>query len=130
LVTHDMIENVLADAKRCRAATAAHHVTDTVKYANMRGYIERTIDRDYVWCVSTPQIFLTNLYRAAAYTAKKDGFAGTDDCSLAERLGFEVKLTEVGGDNIKITYSEDISRAEEILHRRKSEDSKGKDGSS
>lgn len=123
LVTPEIIRAVLCDAKRCRAAAAAHHVTDTVKYANVRGYIQNTINRDFVWLVSTPQIFLTNLYRAAAYTAVKDGFEGTDDCSLAERLGFEVRLTEVGADNIKITFQDDILRAEEILCRRENKPS-------
>ncbi len=37
---------------------------------------------------------------------------------LAERIGFKVKLVDVGPDNIKVTYPEDIKRAEEILRRR------------
>ena len=58
---------------------------------------------------------------ASAYTAKELDFSATDDCMLAERAGFPVKLVEVGGDNIKITYKEDIARAREILERRKEE---------
>lgn len=119
LVTPDMIETVCRAAYKDRAAAAASRVVDTVKSADAKGFIDHTIDRENVWLVSTPQVFSANLYRAAAYTARDDGFEATDDCMLAERLGFKVKLVDVGSDNIKITFKEDISRAEEILGRRK-----------
>ena len=51
-------------------------------------------------------------------TAEKDGYVGTDDASLAEKYGFEVRLVDCGRDNIKITYPEDIIFAEAILKRR------------
>lgn len=121
LVTPEMIESVYRAACIDRAAAAAHKVTDTVKYATADGYVDHTIDRDYVYTVSTPQIFLSDLYRASAYTASEANFAATDDCMLAERIGFPVKLVEVGADNIKITYKDDISKAREILARRKEE---------
>lgn len=128
LVTTDIIDSVFRSAKIDRAAAAAHKMTDTIKYATSDGYVDRTLDRDYVYAVSTPQIFLTDLYRAAAYTAKEADFAATDDCMLAERVGFPVKLVEIGGDNIKITYKEDIPRAREILARRKAEAAAEKKG--
>ncbi len=118
LVTPDMIESVCRAAYENRAASAACRVVDTVKYADAKGFIDYTVDRDHVWLVSTPQVFYANLYRAAAYTARDDGFEATDDCMLAERLGFKVKLVDVGPDNIKITYKEDIARAEDILRHR------------
>ena len=77
-----------------------------------------TLDRDRIWLVKTPQTFLANMYRAAAYTAEKDHFTATDDCALVERLGFSVKLVDCGSENIKITYPDDIARAEWILSRR------------
>ena len=118
LITPEMIEAVCRAAIDHRAAAAAYRVVDTVKYSDAKGFIDHTIDRDNVWLVSTPQVFMTNMYRAAAYTARDAGFEATDDCMLAERLGFKIKLVDVGSDNIKITYKEDISRAEEILRRR------------
>ncbi len=123
LITPEMIESVYRAARIDKAAAAAHKMTDTVKYATADGYVDRTLDRDYVYTVSTPQIFLADLYRASAYTAREAGFSATDDCMLAERLGFPVKLVEVGADNIKITYKDDIARAREILMRRKEEES-------
>ncbi len=121
LVTPEMIESVCRAAYEHRAAAAACRVVDTVKLADGKGFIDHTIDRENVWLVSTPQVFLADLYRAAAYTAKDAGFEATDDCMLAERLGFKVKLVDVGPDNIKITFKEDVARAEDILRRRKTE---------
>lgn len=37
---------------------------------------------------------------------------------LAERLGFKVKLVEIGADNIKLTFKDDVERAEFILQNR------------
>ena len=118
MITPDMIETVCREAIENRAAAAAQRVVDTVKYSDEKGFIDHTIDRENVWLVSTPQVFMMNMYRAAAYTARDAGFEATDDCMLAERLGFKVKLVDVGSDNIKITYQDDIPRALEILHRR------------
>lgn len=118
LVTPEMIAAVLEEAEIHGAAACAEKPVDTVKRVNKDGFIEETLDRDRVWLVKTPQTFLANMYRAAAYTAEKDGFTATDDCTLVERLGFSVKLVDCGWENIKITYPADIERAEWILSRR------------
>ncbi len=118
LVTDKIIRDTVNAAYSSRAAAAASRVTDTVKISDSTGFIEKTVDRDSVWLVKTPQVFMTELYRAAAYMAEKDKFAATDDCMLAERLGFKVKLVECDADNIKITVADDIAAAESILERR------------
>jgi hypothetical protein len=53
------------------------------------------------------------------YMAVKDGYEGTDDVSLAEHLGFKVKLVDCGTENIKLTYPEDEIRMKQILELRK-----------
>ena len=117
LVTPDMIRRVLRAAYIHRAATAATTVTDTVKLANKRGFIDKTVDRRHVWLAQTPQVFHADLYRAALATAKTQ--AVTDDNQLMEQIGFPVKLVNCGHENLKITTPEDIGRAEDILARRK-----------
>mgnify|MGYP001026302522 CR=1 FL=1 len=104
-------------AVRYRAATAAHPVTDSVKLANSRGFIEKSVDRKKVWLVQTPQVFLADLYRAALATAG-DTATVTDDNALMEQIRYPVKLVECNRDNIKITTPDDICRAEEILRKR------------
>lgn len=119
LITSDMIEKVTLEAYRHGAATAATPVVDTIKQSNGKNYIAQTYDRSELWAAQTPQIFKTELYRAAAYIAKEDNFSGTDDNILAERLGFEVKLVDCGRENIKITTPTDLKLAKVILSERK-----------
>jgi 2-C-methyl-D-erythritol 4-phosphate cytidylyltransferase len=118
LITPDMITKVVDAAYETGASAAASKARDTIKYADKDGYIESTIDRNYVWLVQTPQVFSTNIYRASAYMAKRDGAEATDDCMLAERLGFKIRLVDCGGDNIKMTLPEDMYIAQSILERR------------
>lgn len=126
LVTPEMIEKVALEAYRYGAATACTVSHDTVKLAGDNSFVDRTVDRDSVRLVQTPQIFGANLYRASAYTAKEDGVEVTDDCMLAERLGFRVRLVDCGADNIKITVPFDMYLAEAILtHRETGADEEG-----
>ncbi len=118
LITPEIIENVLDNARRYGAAAAAETAVDTVKYADGDGVIEKTIDRDHVRLMKTPQIFKANMYRAGVYSAYRDGASVTDDCMLVERLGFKVKAVDCGHENIKITYPTDKIVAEAILSAR------------
>lgn len=118
LVTPEQIKSVCRAAYKYKAATAAHRSTDTVKIADKKGFIDTTADRDTVWLAQTPQVFKTNLYRAAAYTALKKGFEATDDNSLVENVGHPIRLVECGAQNIKITTREDIAVADGVLAER------------
>jgi len=118
LITPEMIEKTLESAYRDGAAAAGHPSTDTVKFSKLGYTIDETIDRSKIWLIGTPQVFMANMYRAAIYMAKKDGAEVTDDCMMAERLGFKVNLVDIGGENIKITNPEDIYIAEGILRKR------------
>ena len=120
LTTPEQINEVCRAAYKHGAATAAHKSTDTVKIANKYGFTEDTHDREVIWLAQTPQVFKTGLYRAAAYTAYKEGFEATDDNSLAEHIGCPVKLVECGANNIKVTTMDDLAVAEAILKRRHS----------
>ena len=118
LITPEQINSVCRSAYKYNAATAAHRSTDTVKIADKKGFIDSTADRNTVWLAQTPQVFKTNLYRAAAYTALKKGFEATDDNSLVEEVGHGVRLVECGALNIKITEKEDIEIARAIISQR------------
>lgn len=119
LITPDMIEAAMETAYVTGAAACATRVVDTIKKTNGADMITETIDRENTWLVQTPQIFMADMYRAAAYMAEKDHVSATDDCALAERLGFQVQLVDCGKTNIKITYPEDVVIAEAILASRK-----------
>ena len=118
LVTEKIISDTLDAAYKYGAAAAAERVVDTVKIATPDGFIKKTADRNFVWLVKTPQAFKFHIYETAAEYAKRDGFEATDDCSMAERLGFSVKLVDCGRENIKLTTRDDLSLAEYIIQKR------------
>lgn len=115
LVTTDIIEKTVRAAYKCRAAAAAHKCEDTVKKCDGDGNVESTLDRNMIWTVQTPQAFEADVYRVAAYMAKRDGAVVTDDCMLCERLGFKVKMVECGRNNIKLTSPEDLALCEALI---------------
>lgn len=118
LITPEQITAVCHAAYKYKAATAAHRSTDTVKLADKKGFIDKTVDRDTVWLAQTPQVFKTKLYRAAAYTALKKDLVATDDNSLVEAIRHPIRLVECGSENIKITTASDLFVAEGILRSR------------
>ena len=121
LVTPEIIEKTTRAAWRYGAAAAAESVVDTVKIADKDGFIASTVDRDTVRLVKTPQIFKKNVYLVSLECAKRDKAQVTDDCMMAERAGFKIKLVDCGHDNIKLTERSDLKKAEYILESRKKE---------
>lgn len=79
---------------------------DTLKVVE-NGVIVGTPDRSVFWNAQTPQVFRAGIYRRAHASALSDGFVGTDDSSLIERLGGRVLVVEGKRDNIKLTVPED-----------------------
>lgn len=88
---------------------------DTIKKVNDRQVISETPDRTLLWQAQTPQIFQKKLLFDAYNSAMKNGFIGTDDASLVERIGGTIKMVEGGRENLKITYPLDLKIAELIL---------------
>ncbi len=119
LVTEKIIRDVGREACLHGAAIAAQKATDTVKISDGKNL--STPDRNNVWLAQTPQVFMTEMYRAAVYTAIKNGTVGTDDASLIEALGFHVHPVDCGKENMKITSPCDFAIAEAILKYRESE---------
>ncbi len=93
---------------------AAIPVSDTIKKVNADGRVERTVDRDGLWRVQTPQTFQVSLLREAFAKAQADNYYGTDEGSLIEYLGKEVKVIPGSELNIKITRTEDLVLGEKI----------------
>ncbi|WP_124061581.1 2-C-methyl-D-erythritol 4-phosphate cytidylyltransferase [Gordonibacter sp. Marseille-P4307] len=109
LVTPDLIEHTIATVKGnidCDGAVVAHPSVDTLKIVE-NGVIVGTPDRTVFWNAQTPQVFRTGIYRRAHSAALSEGFVGTDDSSLIERLGGHILVVEGTRDNIKLTVPED-----------------------
>ncbi len=105
----------------CAGAIAAVPATYTMKEAK-DNVIVRTPERKSLWQINTPQIFKKDILVKAYDKAYEDGFYGTDDAMLVERLGEIVKIIEDIPENIKITRPGDMILAEQILKGDKGED--------
>lgn len=108
-VTADLIERVRAAAAG-GAATCGMPVRDTVKRVT-DGAVEATVPRQGLWLTQTPQAFARDLLWEAHDKARRDGFAGTDDAVLVERLGMPVAMVPGLAQNLKITTPEDLRTA-------------------
>ncbi len=115
LVTPGMISHGIAAAAETGAATAAVPVVDTLKAAREDGTIIRTVPRDGLWAVQTPQVFRYDLLLAAHERITDDV---TDDCAMVERLGHPVRVYETSRLNLKVTTVEDLQIADALLRRR------------
>ncbi len=116
LVRARAVERVIAVAKSDGAAILAVPSGDTIKRVE-DGRIVETPCRESCWLAQTPQVFRTELLREALAKAAADDFRGTDDAQLVERLGVTVRIVEGDRDNFKLTYPEDLERAERWLKK-------------
>ncbi len=81
---------------------------DTIKVLDQDNTITGTPDRSCLWMAYTPQIFKKDIYSEAQRSSLSDGFVGTDDSSLVERLGGRILAVNGTRDNIKLTQPEDF----------------------
>jgi 2-C-methyl-D-erythritol 4-phosphate cytidylyltransferase len=115
LVSREIIDSIIAAAKRHGAAVPALVPTDTIKRMAPDGVVEATPPRERLRLAQTPQGFLGPVLREAYARAARDGVLGTDDAALVERMGGRVALVEGSPRNIKITTPLDLVLAEAIL---------------
>ncbi len=114
-VTGDIIQRSVDVAAHDGAACVGVPVKDTIKKVKENLIVEYTPDRSFLWTIQTPQSFRREILLEAHNRAALNGFRGTDDSVLAERLGYRVRMVMGSYTNIKITTAEDLSVAETIL---------------
>jgi len=113
-VTIEKIHELVQAAKKNGAAIVAVPVKDTIKKV-YDSYVDETVERSSLWAVQTPQAFRVSLILKAHERALLEGYIGTDDASLIERLGGKVQVIEGDYRNIKLTTPDDLLFAEAIL---------------
>jgi 2-C-methyl-D-erythritol 4-phosphate cytidylyltransferase len=99
---------ILSKSKDISGVVTGVPVKDTIKIINGDKTIVETPDRATLFAAQTPQIFRSKTLKKAYSEARKDNFLGTDDASLVERLGENVKMIVGSYENIKITTPEDL----------------------
>ena len=115
LIRRDTIEELIRVVRAEGAAIIAVPEKNTIKIAAEDGTVAATPPRSSLWQVQTPQGFRKDLLMEANPQADEDGFLGTDDASLVERLGVPVRIVRGEYSNIKVTTPEDMVVAEAIL---------------
>ena len=117
----ETIQKALAEAAEAGAAIVGIVPVDTVKQAT-RAHTEHvrirgTIPREKLVLAQTPQVFRYDLIKRAFEAAAADGFVGTDESSLVERLEHEVAVVLGSDRNIKITKPTDMDLARLFLEQ-------------
>jgi len=111
LVDPEDVAAVVAAAAEHGAALAGSPVTDTVKRVK-DGVVVETVPRHDLFAAATPQVMRAGLLRQAVEEGLTDA---TDDVELLERRGVSVRTVATSRWNVKITYPEDLERAEAWL---------------
>jgi len=114
-VDREIIANVIDAAAKHGAAIAAVPAVDTIKQVDRiadGAVVNATIPREHIVLVQTPQGFRFGVLRKAFEEATRDGFVGTDESSVVERMGHAVAVVMGSPRNIKITTPADLELAE------------------
>lgn len=118
LVTAEIVEESIHEAKKHGAAAVATKTTDTV-LETRDGFILSIPNRQSLFNAQTPQVFRFDLIWEAHNAARRDGLRdATDDIQLVLRLGRKVKLVEAPPENMKVTTKRDLDLASLILKER------------
>lgn len=124
-ITPALLSRVLTAAVPTGAAACGLAVRETVKRVREdvppggEPVVETTLDRAGLWLIQTPQAFRRNLLWEAHDKARRDGYAGTDDAVLVERLGGRVTVVPGLPENLKITTPGDLRLARLWTGRRR-----------
>ena len=122
-IDREVIARLVEAAQESGAAIAGVPVKDTIKKVD-NGIISETVDRNQLWMIQTPQAFRYPLILKAAQAARNDGFMGTDEAMLVERLNYPVAIVESTYENIKMTTPDDLIYGKAILESRLQEEQK------
>jgi len=118
----EIIEKAIDEAAEYGAAIVGIVPVDTVKQVSgaqaSGAKIRSTISRERLVLAQTPQVFRFDLLKQAFEAARRDGFVGTDESSLVERLEqVEVRVVMGSDRNIKITKPGDMDLARLFLEQ-------------
>ena len=110
-----MIDRVLQVAALGVCAVPGIPLADTVKETDTAGLVVRTVPRERLVAVQTPQGFPRQMLETAHQRARADAsLVATDDAALCERLGYPVRVVPGSGRNLKVTTADDFAMAEAL----------------
>lgn len=117
LITPDVIKLLINCAKENKTAIPVVQVKDTIRQITSSN-ASKTIDRNTLISVQTPQVFDAETIKFAVNSAIESNANFTDDASCVEAINVPIFTVNSNYDNIKITTAEDINLANLIVERR------------
>ncbi|MGE4357424.1 MAG: 2-C-methyl-D-erythritol 4-phosphate cytidylyltransferase [Candidatus Omnitrophota bacterium] len=113
-VDEDCLNRLIKAGEEFGSAVLGLPITSTVKKVR-NSFVSKTVPRDYLWEIQTPQIFKRDLIIDCYKKAIEEKFIATDDAQILEHYGYKVKIVKGSPLNIKITTPEDLTLAKAIL---------------
>jgi len=118
MIGEALIKKVVNETRTHRAVITGLPVNETIKEVGNHRMVVKTLDRQGVWLVQTPQAFRYEDILAAHQEAlRRDWEEASDDSLLMERFGIPVKMVEGREENIKVTTPLDLQVARFLLNR-------------
>lgn len=114
-VNEAVISDSIDAAKKYGASAVGFPAKDTIKVVE-DGMVKQTIDRSMIWQAQTPQSMKYFLAKKAFEKAEREGFQGTDDVSLVERMHGQVKMVYCDRSNIKVTEQHDLAYSNKMAN--------------
>lgn len=116
LVLAEDVEKVLKDGLLIGAAVLGVPAKATIKEADSKSFVVKTLDRKTLWEMQTPQVIKPELLKRGFELVNRENLEVTDDVSIVEYLKHPVYITEGSYTNIKVTTPDDLLLAERILN--------------
>lgn len=110
----NLIQRLINAAEEYGAAIPVIPINDTIKEVNHKGFVVKTLDRNKLVLVQTPQAYWTDIVTDAYKKGQQANFEGTDSASFVEFLGYKVYVVDGEYNNLKITRETDIQYAKII----------------
>ncbi len=117
-VSKSAINNCIDTALLTGGAILGVPVKDTIKRIDSKNQILSTPVRSELWQAQTPQIFRRTILLKAYMNARRSGVVGTDDASLVEMIGGDIRVVEASRDNFKLTYPLDFKIAKLLIEEK------------
>jgi 2-C-methyl-D-erythritol 4-phosphate cytidylyltransferase len=91
-------------------------VQETIKEVTNELAVAKTLSRDKLRVIQTPQLLIRDLLNEAYL--KFENQKAVDDASLLEQLGYKIIVVDGEYDNVKVTFAEDRERVSDWLRNR------------
>ena len=112
LVKNSVVNECMLAAKEKGAAIPVMAIEESLRKKTNSGSV--VVNRDKYLIVQTPQCFSSDVLLKAYQQDYSTKF--TDDASVVEAMGLEIQLIEGNKENIKITTSEDLKKAQVYIN--------------